>query len=402
MAKQRFPKPEFEKKYTVPDTQIPASRALWLEYFDVFMLVICLSVVTWFVLKKRSRLGVLSVSVFSIIYFGFYRKGCVCAVGSMQNITLGLFNTEYHIPLTVIAFFIIPLLFTLFFGRTFCAGVCPLGAIQDIVALRSISLKKWVQAMLGLIPFVYLGLAILYAATSTDFVICRYDPFIGIYRLNASFLMFSIGAILLLMGIFIARPYCRFLCPYGVLLNWVSRISKKHLTITPAECIDCRLCEDSCPFGAIQIPTPEKIRENRFITVKRLMFFCIVIPLLIFLGGWTGSRFYENLSMVNLKVRLANELLMSKNEANESQSIEITTFKSQGKPEEKLYSEASVIVKQFYSGGWILGGFIGLVFGLTLAQLTFVHYQKGYTPNKGTCLSCGRCMDYCPVKKGEK
>jgi ferredoxin len=366
-----------------------------MEYLDVAVLFSCLALITWLILKKRSRKGVFWMSVFSLLYFGFYRNGCICSVGSIQNITLGLFNPEYHIPLTVIIFFLLPLFFTLFYGRTFCAGVCPLGAIQDIFTIQPMQLKSWVQSLLGLIPYIYLGLGVLYAATATDFIICRYDPFVGIFRFNASFLMFAIGAILLLISIFIARPYCRFLCPYGVLLNLVSRFSKKHLAITPSKCIDCRLCEHSCPFGAIQTPTSSRNIEKRDNTVKRLILYSLIVPLMIFAGGWTGARFHQNMANVNTKVRLAKELQMS-NQVHPT--VEATTFQASGKALDKLNVEADSIMRQFYYGGWILGGFIGLVFGLTLVGLSLVRYRTGYWPDKGTCLSCARCLEYCPVK----
>ena len=38
----------------------------------------------------------------------------------------------------VIAIFALPLVFTLFFGRSFCASVCPLGAVQELVAVRPV------------------------------------------------------------------------------------------------------------------------------------------------------------------------------------------------------------------------------------------------------------------------
>ncbi len=397
-AQQRFPKPEFETKYVQPVMQTPSPRSVFMEYFDVVALIGSLSLITWLILKKRSRQGVFWMTIFSLVYFGFYRKGCICAVGSLQNVTMALFYPDYHIPITAIAFFIIPLVFTLFYGRTFCAGICPLGAIQDIFVLRPLPLKSWVQKVLGLIPFIYLGLAVLYSATGTDYIVCRYDPFVGIFRHNATFMMFAIGGILLLIGVFIARPYCRFLCPYGILLNLVSRVSKNHLSIAPGKCIECRLCENSCPFGAINMPTPTKNNEKRNIMVKRFAFYFLITPFLVVLGGWTGSRFHENLANVNPKVKLANELLISNVKEPGKVSLEITTFKSTGKPIDKLYTEAAAIVQKFYIGGWILGGFLGLVFGLTLASLSIIQYRTDYTTNKGSCYSCARCVDFCPVK----
>ena len=398
---QRFPKPEFESGHTQPILKIPDSRSDFMEYLDVFILFAALSLVTWLVLKKRSRKGVFWVSIFSIIYFGFLRQGCVCSVGAIQNIALALFNPAYKIPITVIAFFILPLIFALLFGRVFCAGVCPLGAIQDIFVLRPIQIKPWLNKLLGLIPYIYLGIAILYAATGTDFIICRYDPFIGIFHLGAKFSMFVLGAFFLLTSIFVARPYCRFFCPYGVILNLLSRISKYHLTITPSKCIQCKLCENSCPFGAIEKPDELKLNETRKQTVQRFIILGTIIPILIFVGAWTGLQFHENLAMVNPKVQLAKDFLEYETNLKTNQELkgttEIENFKLSGKPLIELYSEANHIVKQFYIGGWVLGGFLGLVFGLTLARLSIFRYRKDYEPNKGTCLSCARCIDYCPV-----
>ncbi len=395
---QRFPKPEFESGYTQPVTSMPEARSDFFAWFDVIVLIAALSLISWLILKKRSRRGVLAVSVFSILYFGFFREGCVCSVGSLQNVTLALFQPEYSIPLSALAFFVIPLVYTLFFGRTFCAGVCPLGAIQDVLLLRPVTMKTWLQKVLGLIPYIYLSLSVLYAATATDFIICRYDPFIGIYRFDATFFMFSIGAIFLVLSAFVARPYCRFFCPYGVLLNWMSRFSKHHLTITPNKCIQCRLCEDSCPLGAINKPVPVKVMEDRPSATKRFIKLSLIIPVLMILGAWTLSNFHENLAKVNSKVRLANELMLFKADSM-LPSVEIEAFKSAGTPVEELYSEAAVIVEQFYIGSWVLGSFLGLVFGLTLSSLSVFKYREDYTPDKAECVSCARCLKYCPVEK---
>ncbi len=398
LAGPRFPMPEFESGHTHPPTIQPGPRLLIFEILDVIVLIAALSIVTWFTHKKRSRKGVFWVSVFSLVYFGFIREGCVCSIGAIQNVTLAFFNPSYQIPLTVIAFFVIPLVYTLFYGRTFCAGVCPLGAIQDIFALKPYDLKSWVQKTLGLIPFVYLGLAILYAATSSDFIICRYDPFVGFFRFDATFFMFSIGGIFLITSVFIARPYCRFFCPYGLILNWISRFSKNHITITPTNCIQCKLCENSCPFGAIEKPTESRDIDNKNIALKRFIILSVIIPLLVLIGGYAGSKFHENLALVNPKVQLAKEVLRFEQDSSLVLTEDIKAFRTSGKTNEDLYTEANSILGDFYIGAWILGGFIGLIFGLTLASVSIFRYRTDYEPNKGSCFSCARCFDYCPVK----
>lgn len=401
-AIQRFPKPEFETGYVYPETLLPSPRAEILAAMDVVVLVLALSVVTWLVLRKRSRKGVFWTSMFSLAYFGFYREGCVCSVGSIQNVTLALFDHSYVLPLTVIAFFILPLIFTLFFGRTFCAGVCPFGSFQDLVAFRPQPLSTRLNAALGLLPYAYLGLAVLYAATASDFIICRYDPFVGVFRFNASFGMFIFAALLLIAGIFIARPYCRFLCPYGVLLNWISRFSWRHMTITPAECIQCRLCEHSCPYDAIAIPVVSKSPDSRSARVKKLMLVTLLIPFLAVAGGWTVSAIHETLAGVNAKVGLAKELLKADDVSDKNASYELKAFRASGKPLAEVYREARQKLDDFYTGSWILGGFMGLVTGIMIAGRLLGRQQKDYVPDKGTCFSCGRCMDFCPVKEGEQ
>lgn len=400
LAVQRFPKPDFESGYVIPGVQLPKIQPAVFEFLDLAVLIACMSVITWLVLKKRSRKGVFWMSVFSLLYFGFYRNGCICSVGSLQNITMALFNPDYVIPFTAVAFFVIPLGFTLFFGRTFCAGVCPLGAIQDLVAIRPISLKPWIRYLLGLIPVIYLSLAVLFAATGTDFIVCRYDPFVGFFRNNGTFMMFAIGGVLLLIGIFIARPYCRFFCPYGVLLNIVSRFSNKHVSIAPpSKCISCRLCENACPYDAIDKPTGLVVKNDNRELVKKLILYCLVTPALVVLTGWTVSKYHEDFAQVNFKVRLASEMMaQSTNDESVVLSTEETAFMSSGESVEALYKAASSIVDKFYLGSWLMGGFIGLIFGITLARLTIFRYRNEYTANKGNCLSCARCLDYCPVE----
>ncbi|HWI58565.1 MAG TPA: hypothetical protein VNZ22_15170, partial [Bacillota bacterium] len=125
LSEQRFPPPEFETGHQLPVTTTPPARALWFQYLDVAVLFGCLTVASWLIYKKRSRKGLIGLSLFSLLYFGFWRKGCVCAIGSVQNVSLALFDHTYAVPLGVLAFFLLPLGFALFAGRSFCAAVCP-------------------------------------------------------------------------------------------------------------------------------------------------------------------------------------------------------------------------------------------------------------------------------------
>jgi NosR/NirI family transcriptional regulator, nitrous oxide reductase regulator len=397
-AQQRFPRPEFESGYVYPLNQLPNQRGPMWEYLDVAVLIGALTVTSWLALKKRSRTGLIWISVFSLAYFGFYREGCICAVGSVQNISLALFNSNYAMPLSALLFFIVPLLFALAFGRVFCAGVCPLGAIQELTGIKPVKLHKGVETFLATIPFVYLALAVLYAATGSQFIICKYDPFVGIFRMDAPYTMIIFGALLLLAGIFVNRPYCRYLCPYGVLQNIFSRFAGKHLTITPAECTNCRLCEEVCPYDAIIPSDTVQNIEKKETSRKRFVLYFLLIPVLAVAGGLILYNLAPSLATVNSTVRLAREIRLEKNKGIEAISTSAVAFKESGKTEEELFNEELVMIDRFRKAAPWAGIFLGLSIGIGFVSLSLRTIRTEYKPDQGRCFSCGRCFKYCPIE----
>jgi NosR/NirI family nitrous oxide reductase transcriptional regulator len=316
----------------------------------------------------------------------------------VQNVSLALFNDIYTIPVSALLFFLIPLLFALAYGRVFCAGVCPLGAIQELSGIRPVKLNKNVEIMLASVPFIYLALSVLFAATNSQFLICRYDPFIGIFRMDAPYTMVVFGVLLLLSGIFLNRPYCRFLCPYGVLLNIFSRFAGKHLTITPAECTNCRLCEEACPYNAILPSDPEPQRDQPDESRKRFIFYFLFIPLFAAAGGYILYNLAPSLAGVNGNVCLAKEIRLEQKTGIESVSKPVVAFKESGKTEEQLFNEEAQIIGIFRKGAPWAGIFLGASFGIGMVSFSLKRRRTEYKPHQGKCYSCGKCFKYCPIK----
>jgi len=394
---ERFPPPDFvETDHVIPSPTVPGPRQDIYEYLDAVVLLAALGLSSYLVLRKRSRRAIFVLMVFSLLYFGFYREGCVCSVGAIQNIVLSVFDRDYAVPIAVVLFFMLPLVFALFFGRVFCAAVCPLGAVQDLVLLRPISVPNWLEGGLRLFAYVYLAAAVLFAATGSAFVICRYDPFVAFFRLNGNLNILIIGACLLVISVFIGRPYCRFICPYGVLLRQLSRLSKWRVTITPDECIQCRLCEDSCPFGAIKKPTTDWPTAEYGRSKKRLAVLLLLLPVLMFLCGWASSGLKTVTSRMHATVRLAERIYLEDTGKAEDTTDASLAFRATGKEPKELYEEASNIRAGFGLGGWFFGGFVGLVIGLKLIAVSVWRKRTDYEAGGAGCLACGRCFKYCP------
>ena len=310
--------------------------------------------------------------------------------------TLALGDPSYAVSLPIVAFFVLPLVFTLFFGRTFCAAVCPLGAVQELVAVRPVKVPPWLEHALGLLAYVYLGIAVVYAATGTAFVICEYDPFVGFFRLSGTANMLILGGSFLLVGVFVGRPYCRYLCPYGAVLRWLSRASKWHVRIPPEECIKCRLCEDSCPYGAIREPTVAQSVVERTRGRRRLAALLVLLPVLVASGLWLGGQLAVPLSQLDHTVRVAERIRLEETDQVEGTIDASDAFRKTGRPVPELYREAVARRAQFaVAGGW-LGAWVGLVTGVKLIHLSIRRRRIDYQPDRGSCVSCGRCFWYCP------
>lgn len=399
LGAERFPPPDFETGHTFPETRYPAPRADLWEYVDVAVLVVALGLASFLALRVRRRRWLFVLMVASLAYFGFVRGGCVCPIGAVQNVTLAIFDSGYALPLTVLAFFALPLAATLLFGRTFCAAVCPLGALQDLVVLRPVQVPGWLDRGLRVLAPVYLGLAVVLAATGSAFLICQYDPFVAFFRLGGDTAMLVLGGCILGIGTVVGRPYCRYLCPYGVLLGWMGKVSKWRVTITPDECIACRLCEGSCPFGAIEAPSeapaPSEVAAGR----RRLGWLLLGVPVAMGIGALAFGALRGPLARMHMQVQTAERVWLEEQGKVEGETDASKAFRRTGRPPEELYAEALAIRSEFRRVGWGVGAFVGLLVALRLIGVSIRRRRTDYEADRARCLACGRCFEYCPIER---
>jgi ferredoxin len=398
---RRFPPPDLPPDYVTPGYDDPDPRG-FTDWLDIAALVGALSAASYLAIGRRSRRGLFWLGVASLVYFGLWRKGCVCAVGALQNVTLAFADESYAIPAAAAVFFLLPLAFTLLFGRTFCSGVCPLGCLQDVVAQRPVRVPEWLERALGIFRHVYLALAVLFAATGAAFVICQFDPFVGLFRRSGTAGMLTLGACFLVIGVFVARPYCRYLCPYGALLGMASRLSRWRVMIFPEECIKCRLCEDTCPVAAIRTPTEGLGAAERTEGKVALGWLLVMAPLVIAAGSALGYVAGPTFARAHRTVALADRVRLEESGAAQGQTDESEAFRRTRRPAHELYTEAGGLELAFSRGGALAGAYVALVVAVGLITATVRRRREDYEADRGRCLACGRCYGYCPNERARQ
>lgn len=129
-------------------------------------------------------------------------------------------------------------------GRTFCGHLCPVGSVQELawnVPGKKIDIRKT--------RYLEVFRAGVFAATVIGALYyVNLMEYTGIYDFFS--LTLSIGLVvffvLLLLSIFVYRPVCRGICPFGLLFSIPAHFSLFRLRRTSA-CISCKKCEKACP-----------------------------------------------------------------------------------------------------------------------------------------------------------
>lgn len=159
-------------------------------------------------------------------------------------------------------------------GRgVFCGWLCPFGALQELLAqtARALKLPQWnpsegVQRHLWMGKYISLAtiLALIVIDPALAAIAEEIEPFkTAITAMFVRGLPYVIYATILLgIGLFTERAFCRFLCPLGGALAILDRLHLLDMLKRRPECgSPCHLCERSCPVRAIETSGKIKMAE---------------------------------------------------------------------------------------------------------------------------------------------
>lgn len=188
-----------------------------------------------------------------------------CPIGSLQSTLAG---TVLKFPFYVLGLL---LLFALCLGRVVCGWLCPFGLVQDLLykiptpKLRKNSVTAKLSYLKYFIAVIFVMLLPIYFWLQSGVGVpafCKYicpagtlEAGLPLVALNTGLqnsigLLFGWKFLLMLIilgaGIFIYRPFCRFLCPLGAWYGLFNKLSLFGIKVDTAKCVNCHACANIC------------------------------------------------------------------------------------------------------------------------------------------------------------
>lgn len=201
---------EGEKAKTSGPVSVAAIAAL--------IVILAGAILPLFIKKPAYRLV---QQLLNVAVLGFW-AGTFIDYAMMLNFFSGAprFSLSFIVTLCLL---IVGLIYPLFKRPNFyCTWICPFGSLQDLAG--KVCRKKWklspklVKALDTFRQALWVVLlALLYIGWGTSWI--DYEIFTAFIVESASWIVIVVGAIFVVLSLFISRPFCRFVCPTGSLLK---------------------------------------------------------------------------------------------------------------------------------------------------------------------------------------
>lgn len=197
-----------------------------IKTIAILLVVLSGFVFAVFVRSKRWRPIQL---ILNVIVLGFWTKSFL-SIPFFVNLFSNGISVFYTIaPLVLITFIVI----LPFFGknRYYCNWICPFGSLQELfyrVTKKRINIPQNIFKYLKYTRQVIFFTLLIFMWIGVGFEIMDMEVFSFFLLQKASIGVLILGIVFLLLSFFIARPYCRFVCPTGQLLDWSEKIKLKN------------------------------------------------------------------------------------------------------------------------------------------------------------------------------
>ncbi len=210
-------------------------------------------------MRRLLQLGFLALTLAAV----FLVRGNAerwCPFGGLEALYTYLAEGNMPCSLGVSNFYILGgvLLMTLILRRAFCGYACPIGTISDWVrcaaqrvGLREVRVSPGWDRWLSLGKYALLGVLLWLTYRAGELIFRGFDPCYALISRHGeditAWAYVSAGAIVL-GSLFIALPFCRWLCPLAAALQPFSRAGLARIRRDTSTCTDCGRCAAACPM----------------------------------------------------------------------------------------------------------------------------------------------------------
>ncbi len=234
-----------------------AVKFIFLAFYLSFILLFI------FNLKNMGKARII-ILICTVFIFGIAFGATPNPMESLVKI-FKLFNEMEGEGKMLISIFLIFSIFSLIGSKFICSWGCPIGSLQECLfnvmeyrSKHSIRIPFWLYSMLRIFIFgVFLALlfgfgnGIVYGFK--DFVIYHHVNYFKIFNFYelAKIALYTLP-VFITLSLFIFRPFCHFICPFGLYSWLLENIAINRIHIDTKKCIQCEKCVNVCPTNAMK------------------------------------------------------------------------------------------------------------------------------------------------------
>ncbi len=224
----------------------------------------------------------------------------------------------------------------LFLKKAFCSWLCPIGTLSESLWMlgkkifkKNFTVNRWLDYPLRSLKYLLL---LFFVSAILQMNITALESFISspynkvadikMYLFFANIDSFAVWTILILvaLSVVIKNFWCRYLCPYGALLGFLSFLSPLKITRNKSTCVDCELCTKVCPAN-IKVHKVGRVRSDECMSCFACVEVCPVkdtlnmklskktgpVPFWVF-GGLVAGTFVAITGLAMLTGKWQNEI----------------------------------------------------------------------------------------------
>lgn len=165
----------------------------------------------------------------------------------------------------------------LFLKKGFCSWLCPVGTLSEALWRlgrqlfgRNPALPRWLDIPFRGLKYFFLAFFLwaIFGMSEQQLAFFLHSPYnrmadVKMYlffaRISGTGLI--VLAILGALSVVFQNPWCRYLCPYGALLGFISLLSPLKITRRASTCVDCGKCTRVCP-ARIKVHQVQRVRSD--------------------------------------------------------------------------------------------------------------------------------------------